>query len=232
MEFFLFFLFVGFLVFLFTLHILTREDYALMRKNISMEQLFNVAISVSVSSLFISRLVYVLLHPSKLYLNPLAFLLFPYFPGMSLIGGILGGVLTLWYMCRIKKYPFLKFLDFFALAFVPALPLLTLGTLFLHPSTYTLPIIGSVGIYAIISIVFLAYVYRKVISQEFQEGTTSSLFLLSISSLSLIQHALSQRKGVLFFLTIEDFFYIGTLVGGVILLYIMQKKNKGEKKVL
>ena len=83
-------LIVCLLVFLFSLHILAKEDLIFVRKNVTLEVLFNVAFYTMGVGLLSARIVYIVLHFSFGFLNPLVFP-FPYFPGLSLTGGVVGG---------------------------------------------------------------------------------------------------------------------------------------------
>ncbi len=116
MQYFIFLLLFLFLFFLFMLFVFCRDDFVLFRKNVDMEKVFNLAFLVGGMGLFFSRIFYVILFFKPVYLNPLAFLLFPYFPGLSLPGGLLGGSLFLAFLLRGKKYPEGRLFDFFILA--------------------------------------------------------------------------------------------------------------------
>lgn len=117
----LFFLLLYLLVFLFTLYALARDDFLLLKKNISVEQMFNVAFITLFVGLFAARLLYVAFHFDLSYLNPLVFFLFPYFPGLSLPGGIIGVLLFSYFYLSAKKVPLGRTADFFGLAFLASL---------------------------------------------------------------------------------------------------------------
>ena len=102
--------------FLFVLHYHVRDDFLILRKNVSLEDIFNIAFTSSILVFFSSRLLYIFENPSPVYLNPLVFLAVFYYPGFSLTGGIVGGALfIIWYVKR-KKFPGKRILDFFSIA--------------------------------------------------------------------------------------------------------------------
>jgi hypothetical protein len=113
-------LFVCFIFFLFTLYVLGHDDFVLFRKNIDMEKIFNLAFLSTFAGLFLARLFFVILYFKKVYLNPLAFALFPYFPGLSLPAALLGSSLALFFLFGGKKYPEGRIFDFFTTSFFVA----------------------------------------------------------------------------------------------------------------
>src|SRR5579885_266856 len=106
------------LIFLYCLFVFAKDDFLLLRKNITLEQLFNVAIIGFLISLFTARVGYVLEHLHPRYLDPLVFIIFPYFPGLSPAGGILGGSLFLWISAKKKKIPLGRFADIVGISFL------------------------------------------------------------------------------------------------------------------
>jgi Prolipoprotein diacylglyceryl transferase len=104
------------LFFLYGVFVYAKDNFILLRKNITLEQLFNISFVNFFLSILISRFVYVLEHINRQYLNPLVLVLFPYFPGLSFAGGLLSSLLILFYFTRKKKMPFWTILDIFSLA--------------------------------------------------------------------------------------------------------------------
>src|SRR5438270_6523068 len=107
-----------FFIALFCIYLLSRDDFILLRKNITLEQVFNYAFVSLAVGILSARIVYVLLHPSLRYLNPLVFLIFPYFPGLSTIGGVIGVMIFLLAVSRKKKIPKGRLYDIFSLSFL------------------------------------------------------------------------------------------------------------------
>jgi len=110
-------LLISLFLFLYCVFVLAKDDFLLLRKNVTLEQLFNVSFLSFFGGLFLSRLVFVLEHAKAAYLNPLVFFLFSYFPGLSITGGIFGATLVLWVYTGRKKIPFGRILDIFSVSF-------------------------------------------------------------------------------------------------------------------
>lgn len=113
----IFFLFFGFFIFLFSIFTFSKEDFLLLRKNISLDDFFNLSFVIFFISLFFSRLIFVLENFNPLYLHPLVFLIFPYFPGLSFSGAIFFGFLFFWFLLKRKKRPINRIFDIFSLSF-------------------------------------------------------------------------------------------------------------------
>ena len=90
MNFYIIVLSICLFVSLFLIYTLSKEDFILLRKDISMDKLFNFIFLIFIVGLFSSRVIYAIIYSPRMFLNPLLFLLFPYFPGLSLLGGVVG----------------------------------------------------------------------------------------------------------------------------------------------
>lgn len=228
MYFLLFLFFICFLVFLFSLYVLSRDDYVFLRKNISTEQVFNSAILNILIALFFARLFYVFLNPSLNFLNPLVFLLFPYFPGLSIAGGLMGGIIFLFFYFPKHKMPANRLFDFFLFSFLSVLPIgfLTaeLWVLFAEKIKSPLEFLP----FLIYTIVFLFFAKVFVPMQkrgEIKGGSLGLLVLISYSIISLFFDIFSKTDKILLFLSKEDFLLI--LIFLVALFYL----NKQEKLI-
>jgi prolipoprotein diacylglyceryltransferase len=181
MQFSLFFLLLGFLTFLFVLHILSREDWVLMRKNVTLEQLFNIAILTCIAGLFFARIFYIVFNPHWKYLNLLVFFLVPYFPGLSLSGGIVGALLFLVYYSKLKKFPFERVADLLSIVLLLAFPVGLIGSLFLKAHPYTAVIVGELLFYPILYSIMIKIIQPAVVRGEVKDGTSTFLIIMSIS---------------------------------------------------
>jgi len=107
-----------FLVFLYCVFVFAKDDFILLRKNVALEQLFNISFSGFFITLFFARMTFVIEHFNYKYLDPLVFFLFPYFPGLSFAGGIIGGILCIVFFCKKKNFPFGRIFDITSLSFL------------------------------------------------------------------------------------------------------------------
>lgn len=80
------------------------------------EEYLNAFLYTSLVSLVSARLIYILLHFEDFGLNILRYVVVRETPGLSLLGGFLGGFLYLWWYVKKKKYEFLHLLDLFSLS--------------------------------------------------------------------------------------------------------------------
>lgn len=225
MEFFLLFLALGLFLFLFVLHSLTREDYGLMRRNISMEQLFNLTFLSLLSGLFVSRVMYAVFHLNPFFLNPLVFFALPYYSGLSLFGGVVGVFGSLYLFCLKKKYPWRKFFDFFAIAFSCGLPLVAIGTIFLHSQASLYPILLSTFLYGIIGIVSVTVLYKRIVRASLPDGITGVLFLFSTAFIYLVERVFVRDRASLL-LPESIAWFITALIMFGILIYLSFGKRK------
>lgn len=211
---------------LFILHVMTREDYALMRRNISMEQLYNIIFIVFISGFLSARLVFILFNFQTFYLNPVVFFALFYFPGLSLFGAICGIYIALAVICYRKNYPWKKFFDMFSIAFISGLPLAALGTSALHSTAYFFPIITSVIFYGLMGIVAFTIFYKRMLRNSMSDGVTTSILLVSIS-LAYCLSLFLRTKSLAVFQRPEPISLLLLVIGQSIFLgYIFYSKKK------
>lgn len=202
-------LLISLFIFLFTLFALSREDFVLFRRNVDMEKVFNIAFLTLGIGLFFARLVFVTLYFKPVYLNPLAFVLFPYFPGLSLAGGLLGASIGLAVLLRGKKYPEGRLFDFFILSFTVALLAgicLQLLTSYVATKQVVLPFIAELILGLIIFLLSLR-VFKNHAMKEGSVGLVLVFFLsLIFIGAAFLQKSVDMIPWVLVFLTSSVFF--------------------------
>ena len=213
-------LFICFFIFFFTLFIFSQDDFIFLRKNIPMERVFNVAFIVGLSGLFVARLFFVIFHFSPQYLHPLVFLVFPYFPGLSIFGGIAGGLSVLFLYSLYRRLPVGRFFDFFSFSFL----LSSTGGLLIEEvvrllgkKTFVLSNMVSPILFTILSLVFIFFLLPMHKRGELKEGSLGLLFLLSFSVLFLIAETLSVSQKLFFDLTPESLLVIPILIASTVL---------------
>ncbi len=224
---------LSFFIFLFCIYILARDELILVRKNITLEILFNFTFYTVIISLFFSRLTFVLLHPSKDYLNPLVFLLFPYFPGLSLIGATVSGAAFIFLYGKIKKWPSGKIFDFFSLAFLVSLPLGFFGS---QLSTNLGDIFSLVVIPFSLLVSFLFFLRILVpisMRNELKDGSLGFIFLIIFSFILLFSDLIRDGFEKDAFFKIENLLLVLILVFSLIFIFLQERggrKKKLEKK--
>ena len=223
----IFVIFVCFFVYLFCLYLLSNDDFIFLRKDVSVEKVFNVTLLVCLVSILFSRILYVAMNPNANFLNPLVFLLLPYFPGLSLTGAVVGGAIVSFLLSKKHKIPEGRFFDFLAFSLLASLPIGFLGFIVLgEDKTNYIKFIGLAIVYALLFIVFLKLFLPLLLKGKFKDGTVGFLFLIFFSVISLINNLIA-RKGSIFQFDIEAFILISVFIVSLVLL-IRQEKLLGK----
>lgn len=166
-----------FFIFLYILFYLSKDDFVITRKDISIDRIFNLAFLTGIISLFSARLFFVFFNPSPNLFNPLVFLAFPYVPGLSILGGIIGGSVFSYIYAGYRKMPAGKILDLITMSFVGVLPLgffITYIILFFNTSVFF-------NLLFILSF-FLLIIFSKIIHPfsikgEIKDGSLGFIFI-------------------------------------------------------
>lgn len=204
MIFFFAFLFLGFVVSLFCLYHVAREDFVLLRRNVSLEDMFNVAFVTFFAGIFFARLFYVVFNFAPGFLNPLVFFLIPYFPGLNLAGGVAGGVLVLIYFCMKKKWPVKRIFDLIALSFLAGLPVGYVGSLFISTEiSYFIHIFLPLIFFVAFMVAYLL-AYPRLIRREIKPGMLGTSVIIVFSFVLLSINIISSLDAGKQFLQIED----------------------------
>ncbi len=170
----LFYLFV-FLGFVFGF---SKDDFVLMRRNITTDRVFNITFLVVLVGMLFARIFFVAFHFKSAYFNPLVFFLFPYFPGLSVAGGVGASALFLILFTYRSKLPTLHLFDIFSLSFLGTAPFVWLMWMI---SAKGSPFLILVSLFDLIILWFLVTLFVKA---KFSEGTVGFVTLI-ISSVFL-----------------------------------------------
>lgn len=216
-------LLVSFFLFLFTLYILTHDDFVMLRKNVTVEQIFNIAILTGFVSLLFARIFFVAFHFNHGFLNPLVFFLFWYFPGLSLAGGIIGGAGFLLYYTTSRKLPAVRLFDFFAFSLVAVLPFVSFITfLFAHSKARMTYLIIFI-LYAIVFLFFCFFFLPKYRKATIKEGSLGLFALFFVCIVSIVSEFLQKNSKLFSVFTIESFLFIGMIV---VIGFFLLKREK------
>ena len=225
MQFFIFVLLVCLFVLLYCVYLLSNDDFIFLRRDLTMERLFNIIFLGSLSCLFFARLFYGF-HAKSILANPFVFLLFPYFPGLSLLGGVLGGgVIFLFLRARRENsLPLGRMSDFFSIAFLITLPIGYLGYFMFSEDGFSSIRTGSLVItYLILSVIFLRFLLPQLLNGKFKEGTIAFLFLISFSVVNLISNAFSKMSFLDFFKNLENLIFLAVLIA--LSVFLIKQEN-------
>ena len=195
MNFFIIFLFLGLFTALFSVYYLSRDDLILLRKDVTTEQIFNLTFTVFLVGLFFGRLAYGLLYSTKIFSNPLIFFLFPYFPGLLLLGGIIGGLIFLLLISKSKNLPAGRIFDIFSISILSCLSLGYFGFFWLSgQNLLSIKPIFLIIIYIILFYVFIKYIHQYLLKGILKDGSGGLLFLISFSAISLIVNVFDKLR--------------------------------------
>lgn len=221
-----------FIIFLFCLYILSHDDYVFLRKNVSLEQIFNGAVLGFFVSIFFARLFYVLLNPNLKFLNPLDFFLFPYFPGLSIIGGVIGAALFLYLYFTKKKMPTGKpclpagrIFDFFCFSGLVSASFgyLIAGIWNLLNKRIDFSVFADFAVYFILLLLIIRFVLPVQRRGDFKDSSMGFLILFLFSLTLLITDIFSETEKVLFSFSKETFIYAAVFI---FFLYLFNNQEK------
>lgn len=231
MQFFILVLLICLFVFLYCVYLLARDDFIFLRRDVTMEKLFNIIFLGSLFCFFFSRLFYGFFEEKSILSNPFVFLLFPYFPGLSLLGGVVGAGAVISFLAGRKKdsLPLGRIADFFSISFLITLPIGFLGYFMFSENGFPIQRTASlIIIYFILFIIFLRFLLPRLLSDKLKEGTIAFLFLMSFSVISLINNFVSQ-EGKLFNFKIIPENIILLIVFIVAIVFFVKQENLIEK---
>lgn len=195
----LFILFCLFIA-LFMIHVLANDDFVLLRRYVSMTNLFDIAFMAFFIGLFFARVLYVLFHFSVGFLNPLVFFIFPYFPGLSLSGGIVGVVVFLFLYSNFLKLPKERIYDLFSVSFFSTLPVGLFALTVIGKKTFT--VLLAEGILVIVSFVlFLILIRFFQKGGNMKDGSISFLSLGIFTFISFLAEFFITNERFIFFLS-------------------------------
>lgn len=194
------FLLTSFIVSLFCLYHISREDLTFFRRNVTLDDIFNIAFLTLFSGLLFARVFYVVFNFAPGFLNPLVFFLVPYFPGLSLIGGIFGGVVVLLFISRKKRFPIRRILDFIALSFLAGLPIGYVGSLFIQSGFSYFVHLFLPALFLLLFITSYFFVLPRLLTKELKPGMLGTSILIVFSFLFLlisVIHAVDTERFVI-----------------------------------
>ncbi len=218
-------LLLSFFVFLYILYYISRDDFVIVRKDIAMEKLFSLAFLTALVALFFSRLFFVLGSQDPKLLSPLGFFALPYFPGLSLIGGLAAAEVFIFFYARYKKMPTGKILDLFVLSFMGVMPLGFIGNLLISFGKVSLfsNIIFILSI--IVLLLFAKLIYPFSSKGEIRDGTLGLIYSAVFSFLYFLTK-LFLDIAHFSFLNVENILILVVLFSSLILLVNQEIMNK------
>lgn len=180
----------------FVLFVTSRHDFVLLRQNISIRHIFDKAIIILLSGLFISRIIYLV--DARMYdffLDPLRFLHVILYFGFNIFGLMVSVSLGTFFFFR-KRKNFLRILDIYLLSFFP---IVIFEAIF-----YLLDVSSSIVInlsYLVLTLVLFIIFVRMHNGYKIKDGVVGFSILI-FSALSYLAHSFL-LKGLLLYSPIQ-----------------------------
>ena len=224
----IFVLIICFFIFLFSLYFLANDDLIIIRKDMPMDKVFNTAFLTALVALFFARFFYVIFYPREVFFSPLGFLLFPYFYGLSLLGGVLGGSIFLTAYAKYQKLPVARIFDFFAVAFLSCFPVGLLGFFILAGKSYFPTFIFSFLAYLILFVLFIKIILPNSLRGRIKNGSLGAIFLFCFSIVTFLSGIISNFKNFKL-ISLENITILILLLVSVAV--ILKQEMVGKKRI-
>lgn len=175
----------SFLIFIFSLFKLIKDDHVFLRKNIKLEEIFDIVFIVTIVPLFFMQIIST---------NN----------NFALPQGVAVGALGLFLIGKYRKFPVGRLFDFFALSFAIALPFgFTIAALFSKRPDQILYFIGSF-VYLLLALFFAKIQFPRIMNRTLREGSLGIYIIMSFSFISLLLPIYYSFKGQTSFLNAEN----------------------------
>jgi len=171
--------------FLFVVYKLSKDDFVFLRKDISIETVFNTIFLCAPFALLLSRIFYIYFNPQAVFFTVLGFIAFPYFPGFSLVGGILGALLFIIIYALYRKLPLGRFIDFFSISLLASICLGAFIVFFGIPFSMKPYIALEFILFSLLLIIFWKFIRPFLSRGSLKDGSIGVLFLMFFSLISL-----------------------------------------------
>ncbi len=220
-----FILLVAFFLFLFFLYYLARDDFVIIRKDIALDKIFTMAIISGIVTLIFARFFFVIFNFKQIYLNPLVFLAIPYYPGLSLIGGVVSGEVFVYMYALFKKMPVGRLTDLFTMAFIGVFPIAYMFHIFLLLGRES-----ALENVIFVSAIVLLFVFTKLLfpfasKGEIRDGTLALIFVLILAFIYFTGKLFLDVKDFSFMMP-ENIFILVTFFVSLILIINQELINK------
>lgn len=184
-------LLLPFIIFIcgFVLYLLSRQDFVLLRQNISLAQIFDLAFISFIFAFFLGRIFFIINTSQFELIHIIKFFHLIKFPGLSPLGFYLGGSIALSLLFR-KKKGLPRIYDIFVIAF---LPVYSFNILFRDNFEIYIKIL-----LILLSILTIYFFLRSHYKYILHDGSIALIFLFLISIDSFIFQMLTSQKQSIF----------------------------------
>lgn len=218
---------ICFIIFIFTIYLLCKDDYVLIRKNISMEQIFDFAFLGTLMGLVLAGLFSFLLESIKMP----AFLSYNSGPAYSLTVFFITGFVSFYIIGKNKKYPLGRIFDYISISYLSALPIWYLLNIVFLKTPVVYIFLGLGIFYTMTGFLFWKYLLPGINKNKLREGTVSSFFMTLFSSASLLSAVILRITEKKYILSVEDLLLLFILIAGIIIIIRIDRKYTVKRKL-
>lgn len=214
-------------IFFYSLYILGKDDYVLIRKNFSLEQLFDFAFIGVFVSVILAKILLIVFHIT-VNVSFVERLFFPTKAGFSLTSIVLGYLLVVFLIGIYRKLPIGRLFDFFSLALLSTLPAgYLLSILFVEKNNIIFYILPGI-FYLILQVFFWRFLLPRIINGKLRDGNLCNYFLLIFSAVSIFIYLFYKLISSSVRIEAEEFILLGLFFGSFIfLLYSAREQIVG-----
>lgn len=212
------FVFIALIFTMFLLFNLSKNDFVLLRKNVSLHELFDAAIISMAIGLLFARIFFVIDVQEYSWFHPFRFFHLVKIPGLSLYGFFVGVVPALYLLLRKKKVLH----RVYDILFISVLPLfvVTLAT-----RTYTLGIpswmlqLGLAVVAITIIYIFITFFHNYTL----RDGSLALIIFMLVSIDLFLNGFQESNRSLLFMLTLSQLFSVIFFIVSIVLLFHNQR---------
>lgn len=214
----------SFFIFFYSLYILGKDDYVLIRRNLTLEQLFDFAFFGIFSGILLVSTLSIIFHPatSKSFMSQL---FFPRGASFNLTTFVFGCMVGLYLIGKYRKLPTGRLFDFFSLALLSALPAGYLISVFFIKRSEIIYFVIPGVFYLGLQVFFWRFLLQRMISGKLREGSLCSLFLLTFSAVSIFVYLFYQLGSSSLLFQLEDLLVISIFIGSFLFLLRNERKH-------
>lgn len=211
------------------------------------EELLDTFVYTSLISLVSARVFYILTHFDEFGTKIIKYIVVREAPGLTLVGGLLGGAVFLYYFTHRKKLSFAKTADIFSIAASLSLSLVALGEFFgggnfgkITTGPWSVTVAGLQGrrhpveIYAFILWIILFVLLRQFYKSKLgkNKGMTSYMFLIGLSITFFLLEFFKESSLYLYKgLSFNQFFSIIIFIAALVPVALRLKEFYKFKKI-
>lgn len=206
----------------FVLFELSKNDFVLLRRNISLTQVFDYTFLTLAGAMIVSRLFFILDNQKFEYLHPIDFLHIARLPGLSNFGFFLGSA-TVLFIIFYRKKVLRRVYDIFFLALYPIF-IFSIIIMRIPRSLFFVPIVLLV-----LSVVIFALLIRSLRNYSLKDGSIAAIFFALLSLFTITDQFVVKRVELVAHLSLIQIVSTGVLAISLVLLLINQRIIKLPK---